>query len=495
MRAVIMMFDSLNRHMLEPYGGTAYTPNFARLAEHSAQFDTSYACSLPCMPARRELHTGRPNFLHSSWGPLEPYDDSMPQILDQMGIHTHLCSDHSHYWEDGGATYHNRYSTWEGFRGQEGDRWKGVVGDVRTEENLINFEGYRGKLFRQDTVNRTYMSEERLHPQTLTIDAGLEFIDTNADADDWMLQIECFDPHEPFFSYEKYKKLYPHVYDGPRFDWPDYAPVTQSPEEIEHVRYEYAALLSMCDASLGRVLNAFDAKNLWKDTMLIVCTDHGYMLGEHGFWAKNYMPTYEEVVHTPLFIWDPRSCVMGQRRKSLVQTIDIPATILSFFVAELPADMQGHDLAQTIADDTPVREGALFGWFGRHVCYTDGRYTYFCAPVEGNAPLYEYRLMPMHMAWMFQPGEFVGAELVPGFRFTKGCPLLRYPARASDILKDPYAGGDWLFDLANDPGQTHPLDDPDMKAALKKKLAALMKENDAPVEQFVRLGLSKCVSP
>ena len=66
MRAVIMMFDSLNRHMLEPYGGTAYTPNFARLAEHSAQFDTSYACSLPCMPARRELHTGRPNFLHSS---------------------------------------------------------------------------------------------------------------------------------------------------------------------------------------------------------------------------------------------------------------------------------------------------------------------------------------------------------------------------------------------------------------------------------------------
>ena len=42
MRAVIMMFDSLNRHMLEPYGGTAYTPNFARLAEHSAQFDTSY---------------------------------------------------------------------------------------------------------------------------------------------------------------------------------------------------------------------------------------------------------------------------------------------------------------------------------------------------------------------------------------------------------------------------------------------------------------------
>ncbi len=490
MRAVIMMYDSLNRHMLEPYGGQlAHTPNFTRLAGHTAQFDVCYAGSLPCMPARREMHTGRYNFLHSSWGPIEPYDDSMPQILDRMGVHTHLCSDHSHYWEDGGATYHNRYSTWEGFRGQEGDRWKGVAGDVKPEENLIHFDGYRSKLFRQDTINRRYMPEESQHPQTRTVDAGLEFIDTNAGNDGWLLQIECFDPHEPFFSYEKYKKLYPHKYDGPKFDWPDYAPVGQTPEEIAHARYEYAALLSMCDASLGRVLDVFDEKDLWKDTMLIVCTDHGYMLGEHGFWAKNYMPPYEEVVHTPLFIWDPRSGVRAQRRKSLVQTIDIPVTLLRYFGAAVPADMQGHDLASTVADDTPVREGALFGWFGRHVCYTDGRYTYFCAPVPGNSPLYDYRLMPTHMAWMFQPSELAGAELYTGFRFTKGCPVLRCPARAGDILTDLWAGGDWLFDLREDPGQLHPLDDPAMKARLKEKIDALMRENDAPPEQFARMGL------
>ncbi len=77
------------------------------------------------MPARRELHTGRYNFLHRSWSPLEPFDDSMPEILDRTGIHTHLVSDHGHYWEDGGATYHTRYSTWECVRGQEGDHWKG----------------------------------------------------------------------------------------------------------------------------------------------------------------------------------------------------------------------------------------------------------------------------------------------------------------------------------------------------------------------------------
>ena len=55
MRAVVVMYDSLNRHMLEPYGcAETHTPNFARLARRAVQFDTCYAGSLPCMPAALE---------------------------------------------------------------------------------------------------------------------------------------------------------------------------------------------------------------------------------------------------------------------------------------------------------------------------------------------------------------------------------------------------------------------------------------------------------
>ena len=69
MRAIMVMFDSLNRHMLEAYGCTeSLTPNFLRLQQRTVQFESCYAGSLPCMPARRELHTGRYNFLHRSWG-------------------------------------------------------------------------------------------------------------------------------------------------------------------------------------------------------------------------------------------------------------------------------------------------------------------------------------------------------------------------------------------------------------------------------------------
>ena len=118
MKAIMVMYDSLNRRMLQPYGcDWTETPSFCRLAAYAVRFDNHYANSLPCMPARRELHTGRYNFLHRSWGPVEPYDDSMPELLKENGVHSQLVSDHWHYWRDGGATYHSRYSGWEVSRG------------------------------------------------------------------------------------------------------------------------------------------------------------------------------------------------------------------------------------------------------------------------------------------------------------------------------------------------------------------------------------------
>ena len=138
MKAIMVMFDSLNRRFLEPYGcQETITPNFLRLAQKTVRFENSYAGSLPCIPARRELHTGRYNFLHRSWGPMEPFDDSMPGILRGHGIHSHLVSDHGHYWECGGATYHTQYTTWENIRGQEGDPWAPVVGGAEDADPIL----------------------------------------------------------------------------------------------------------------------------------------------------------------------------------------------------------------------------------------------------------------------------------------------------------------------------------------------------------------------
>lgn len=116
------MFDSLNRNYLPPYGGTdIHAPNFGRLTKQTVTFENSYVGSMPCMPARRDLHTAHPNFFHTPWSCLQPWDDSMPEILKTNGITSHLVTDHYHYMEDGGAGYMQRYSTYQCFRGQEAD--------------------------------------------------------------------------------------------------------------------------------------------------------------------------------------------------------------------------------------------------------------------------------------------------------------------------------------------------------------------------------------
>ena len=126
----------------------------------------------------------------------------------------------------------------------------------------------------------------------------------------------------------------------------------------------------------------------------MVCTDHGYLLGEHDCWAKNWMPLYEEVAHTPFFVWDPRCGKRGERRQALVQpAIDIPPTLLRFFGMEPTESMTGHDLADTVADDSPVRESAIFGYHGQWINVTDGRYVYMRAPESGNRPLSQFTLV------------------------------------------------------------------------------------------------------
>ena len=488
MKAIMVMFDSLNRHMLPPYGcDWVVAPNFARLAEQSVTFDRCYVGSMPCIPARRELHTGRYNFLHRSWGPLEPYDNSLPELLKQDGIYTHLATDHQHYWEDGGCTYHHRYNTWFFARGQEGDCWKAQVADPVIPETP---KRRLPKPWRQDWVNRGFITKETDFPQDRTFANGIEFIRTNAQADNWFLQIETFDPHEPYFTPQRFKDLYPHDYDGPHFDWPDYLDVCEPPEMVQHLRYEYAALVSMCDEHLGKILDLMDELSLWDDTMLIVNTDHGFLLSEHDLWAKNFQPLYNEIAHIPLFIWDPRAGRRAERRESLVQTIDLAPTLLEYFGVAIPPDMQGRPLLDTIRSDRPVREAALFGYHGCHVNITDGRYIYMRGPANPqNAPLFEYTLMPTHIKSPFAVAELQDLELAEPFAFTKGCKTMKIPGLGSLGSLNPYVWGSLLFDLESDPAQEHPILDESVELRLLNQMVALMRQTDAPSDQYMRLGL------
>ena len=485
MRAVLLMFDSLNRHFLSPYGATwTRTPNFQRLARRAITFDRSYVCSMPCMPARRDLHTGRPGFLHRGWGPMEPFDLDVFQLLreGERPVYSHLATDHYHYFETGGANYHTAYNTWEFFRGQEGDPWVGQVADPVAPDHV------NGKLQRQDWINREHLRHDEDHYQTQTVRAGLDFIDRNAGDDDWLLQIELFDPHEPFFCDPQWKALFPDPdgeKDAPLLDWPAYGKDKYTREQLDRARRNYAALLAKCDASLGRVLDAFDRHDLWKDTMLVVGTDHGICLGEHGWTMKNEPPMYEEISHTPFFVWDPRHKVAGERRGSLVQPmLDLPATLLNFFGRDVPEAMLGKDLSTVIETDAPVREAAIFGYFNKHVNLVTEQHAYYRG-ARNDTPSDAYTLAHWHMRGAAPLEPLRRAELAEPLPFSQGVAPLRVPG-------EPTPGSyreSLLFDLKADPAQESPLDDEALEAMLADQMAALMREASAPPAQLARLDL------
>lgn len=489
MKAIMVMFDSLNRRFLEPYGTTTgtKTPNFTELAKRTVQFDSCYVGSMPCMPARRELQTGRYNFLHAPWGYVEPFDDSVPKMLSERGIHTHLVSDHYHYWENEGANYHCHYKTWEAVRGQEGDPWIAMVDGLDTPRRNSRVLSPTLDLAEQDVINRTmWDDDESMRPMNRTFDLGLDFLERNHKADNWFLNIETFDPHEPFDAPPRLKELYQDAYEGPLYDWDHYGPVSsETPEEIKHLRACYQALVTYCDEQLGRVMRFMDEHQMWDDTMLIVCTDHGHFLSEKGFWAKNYMPVYNELANTPLFIWDPRHPIRGARRQSLVQTIDLPVTLLDYFNFEPTPSMMGHSIAPVLAEDQPIRQSGLFGYFGQMVCMIDGDYIFMRAPqTADNSPLNEYTWMLHSASRVSKDGEFGFVQ----FPFSNGLPVPKIPVRTQAL--NEYQSRDLLFNIREDPLQEHPIEDEALKAQMCARMAQLLHEADAPAEQFVRMGLS-----
>ena len=122
---VVVLLDSLNRHLLGAYGGTEFaTPNLDRFAEQSVVFENHHTGSLPCMPARHDLLVGSLDFPWRPWGSVEIWEDAITFALRQAGVTTMLVSDHPHLFECGGENYHVDFDAWEYVRGHENDPWK-----------------------------------------------------------------------------------------------------------------------------------------------------------------------------------------------------------------------------------------------------------------------------------------------------------------------------------------------------------------------------------
>jgi len=487
MRTVFILLDSVNRHYLNAYGcDWVKTPNIDRLAARGITFENHYVCSAPCMPARRDFMTGRPSFLEAPWGPLEPYDPNLcEELKKQSGVYCHLITDHYHYWERHASNYHCVFDTWEFIRGQEGDHWHPSVADPAIPP-------FRGKNRRQDWINRQHMDveDESTYPTPKTFMKGIEFLEHNHEAEDWFLQLECFDPHEPFMAPKKYRDLYNDDWDGGYlYDWPEYKaldPEKDDPAAVEHIRKQYAATLTMADTWLGKFLDKMDELDLWDSTNVVFATDHGHLLGEHGYWAKNHMFDFNRLMQIPMIICSP-TVEGGQRRSALTSAIDIMPTLLEFHGAKPPETVKGKSLIHLLRNDEEHHDAVLYGYFAKDIGMRHGPYTYCRRGLKGSIT-HHYTSMPVNAFRRFGMEQFQNAKMG---KFFERSPMPLYRADVWTINYRDATPENKIFNLELDPEQASPIVDTELETKLVSRLCATLKQYDAPANQFERTGLTE----
>jgi hypothetical protein len=249
----------------------------------------------------------------------------------------------------------------------------------------------------------------------------------------------------------------------------------------------------MCDEYFGRLIDYLDVHDMWKDTCVVLSTDHGFLLSEHGWWGKSRMPYYEEISHIPLIIHHPAHADQaGSRRSSLTQTTDLMPTFLGLYGLPVPEEVRGYSLLPILADAGEVtRQVAVFGVFSGPIGVTDGDWVLYHFPPDiTRQGLVEYTLAPSHMTAPFGLEELTTARLVPPFDFTKGVPVLGIDA-LRDAPRPPNNDGisfadlgTRLYDLTADPQQEKPLENPAVAEALYRQLIRELRAHDTPAETY-----------
>ena len=503
--AVVILLDSLNRHMLGCYGGSEFeTPNLDAFAARATRFDNHYVGSLPCMPARHDILVGALDFLWRPWGSIELWEEPVTAPLRERGVTTMLISDHPHLFETGGENYHTEFRAWDYVRGHENDPWKTRPDPSWLGTPALPAEEGRGQYYRE---SRTWFREEADFPGPKTMQAACDWLNLHAGADEatpFLLFVDEFDPHEPFDTPAPWANRYDPDWDESLMIWPPYSVNTVrdgilTERQARHVRANYGSKLSMIDHWFGKVMATLDARNLWDSTAVIVCTDHGHYLGERDIFGKPGVPHYEPIGHTPLMISWPGADPAPTSIDALTTNVDIHATLCDLFGITPTHRTHGQSMIPLLEGKaTQIRDWAVAGVYGRWVHVLDGERKYARGPVsDENLPLSmwsnRWSTMPVHQMPSLKlpmPDKEAFLDFMPGSEI----PVIRQRFRPGDLLPYWCVGqkSDWhcLYNLKNDPSEEENLLGSADEASMLDLLRTALSELEAPDEQLARLGIA-----
>lgn len=356
MKIVLIVADTFRYDYLAP-DKTVWvdTPELDQLREDSVWFENTYAGSFPTAPHRYDLLTGRYRFPFGWWGPLEPNEISLAEILMDYGYVTQLITDTGNIIGRG-MNYDRGFLGYYLVRGQERDisftkmnqPMKSVMPVEKTKEFF-----YFGNVPQVDLahwINSHWQREEdRFTPQVARHAAN--WIEDNYSCKDFLLYLDFFDPHEPWDPPEFYVKKYQPKYSGTPMLHPNYGLAEiYSQEELENFRARYKGEVEMVSKWVGRVLRQMKDVGIYEDSLIIFTSDHGILIGEHNCVGKAGVaksdtrgpwPLYQELIHVPLMVKLPGNQNAGRIIEDLVQPVDILPTVLELTGIRLSDPLPG----------------------------------------------------------------------------------------------------------------------------------------------------------
>ena len=414
MNLVLIILDTLRQDHVGAYGNDwIRTPNLDTLARESTLFTRCYPESLPTLPVRRALHTGKRTFPFEGhrdykgdfsaapgWGPIPEEQDTVAEILSGLDYRTAFVTDTYHHFKPS-KNFHRGFAEWVWIRGQECDRFK--TGPTVSPERIASHvperlkgtpraEPFLQKVLRNSNFRRT---EEDYYPAQVFRQAT-HWLEENQDAEKFLLVIDSFDPHEPWDPPDYYRRLYDpdddvvNAIHSPYREWKG----ALAPRELKRLQANYAGEVTMVDRWLGHFIDALGNAGRLEDTVVAVISDHGHNVGfdpqDKGLVSKQGHPMTHAVADLVMMIRHPDGTGRGTICDALCYNHDLTATVLGMLEVQPEQKMDGINLWRCVTADAPGRDYVTVAWGPVVTVITDE--WWYNADIWGNAPhLYAVR--------------------------------------------------------------------------------------------------------
>jgi uncharacterized sulfatase len=392
---LFIVSDDLTNNALGCYGGPAATPNIDALARRGVRFDRAY-CQFPlCNPSRASFLTGmRPDTLRvyentTQFRTNAPQVRSLPQTFRKAGYAVARAGKLFHYGVPGqiGTEGLDDPASWE--------RTINPSGRDKDDEDRIFTLTPEAKGAARFGATLSWLAAEGADSAQTDGKIALAVATLLREYKDRPFFIGCgfFRPHTPYVAPRAYFDMHPvdrielpAVPADHRASAPAAAFASHKKEQeqlTDDLRLQaiqaYRASASFMDAQVGVVLRALDELELADKTIVVLISDHGYHLGEHGLWQK--MSLFENSARVPLIVADPRAAGNGRACTRTVELVDLHATLAE--LCGLPAtDTDGTSLKPLLDDPARAWDRPAFTQVSRGTPTTTG------AQAPAGAPWY-----------------------------------------------------------------------------------------------------------